>query len=157
MEKNQIESEIGAIVSGLLEKMGFSVELETTQSAEKEDVLFICNIKTEESSFLIGQYGTNLQALQHIVRVLVRKKIAEPVNFVLDVNDYRKEKNEAISRLALNLASEACAKKETVVMRPMTAYERRIVHLELDKDDRVKVVSIGDGEDRRIEITPLER
>ena len=157
MEKNQIECEISAIAQELLEKMGFSVELETTQSSEREGVLFICNIKTEESSFLIGQYGTNLQALQHIVRVLVRKRIAEPVNFVLDVNDYRKEKNEAISRLALNLASEACAKKEAVVMRPMTAYERRIVHMELDKDDRVKVVSIGEGEDRRIEITPLEQ
>ena len=157
MEKNQIACEIGAIVRELLEKMGFSVELETKQSTEKESALFICNIKTEESSFLIGQYGTNLQALQHIARVLVRNKITEPVNFVLDVNDYRKEKNEAISRLALNLASEACAKKEAVVMRPMTAYERRIVHMELEKDARVKVVSIGDGEDRRIEITPLKQ
>lgn len=157
MEKEQIESEVNSIVAELLEKMGFLVELETKSVEEKGEALFICNIKTQESNFLIGQYGTNLQALQHIVRVMARKRIADPINFILDVNAYRKEKNESISRLALNLAAEACAKKETIVMRPMTAYERRIVHLELDKNDQVRAESIGEGDDRRIAITPLEQ
>ena len=158
MEKEQIEKTaqlITVIVDELIKKMGFSVSLETKGVLEKEVVLFVCDIKTQESNFLIGQYGSNLQSLQHIARVLVRKKITEPINFILDVNAYRKEKKEAISRLALNLASEACAKKETITMRPMTAYERRIVHMELDNNTKVKVESIGEGEDRRIVITPI--
>ncbi|MFZ2193847.1 MAG: R3H domain-containing nucleic acid-binding protein [Candidatus Moraniibacteriota bacterium] len=156
MEKEQIESQIGSIVTELIEKMGFSVVVEIKSVTEKEGVLVVCDIKTQESNFLIGQYGMNLQSLQHIARVMVRKKIEEPVNFVLDVNSYRKEKNESIVRLALNLAEEACAKKETIVMRPMSAYERRVVHVELSKNDKIKTESVGDGEDRRIAITPIE-
>lgn len=156
MEKEQIESQIGSIVTELIEKMGFSVVVETKSVTENGGILVVCDIKTQESNFLIGQYGMNLQSLQHIARVIVRKKIEEPVNFVLDVNSYRKEKNESIVRLALNLAEEACAKKETIVMRPMSAYERRVVHVELSKNDKIKTESVGDGEDRRIAITPIE-
>ena len=156
MEKAQMESEIGAIVTELIEKMGFSITVETKSVDEKDGILVVCDINTQESNFLIGQYGMNLQSLQHIARVIVRKRIAEPVNFVLDVNSYRKEKNESIVRLALNLAEEACVKKETIVMRPMTAYERRVVHVELSKNEKVKTESVGEGEDRRISITPIE-
>lgn len=150
-----MSGEIDTIITELIEKMGFSVEVKTSIAENRDGLLFICDIKTQESNFLIGQYGMNLQSLQHIARVIVRKRIAEPVNFILDVNAYRKEKDESIIRLALNMAEEACANNETVVMRPMTAYERRVVHIELAKNEKVKTESIGDGEDRRISIAPI--
>ncbi len=155
-----MEQEIVRIVEELVSKMGFlsTVEIKRKEEKEGEDGdMIVCNIKTEESNFLIGQYGLNLQSLQHIARVIVRKQLAdEPVNFVLDVNFYRQEKNECIVRLAKNMVEEALTKKREVTMRPMTAYERRIVHMELSKNEKIKTESVGEGEDRRIVIKPAD-
>jgi spoIIIJ-associated protein len=155
MEQENVEQEIVAIVKGLISKMGFVSSIEMKKAEEDEDVI-ICNIKTEDSSFLIGQYGLNLQSLQHIARVIIRKKIIQPVNFILDVNSYRQEKKDSVVRLARNLAEEVISGKSEIVMRLMTAYERRIVHMELSKNDRIKTESIGEGESRRIVIKPIE-
>ncbi len=158
MEREIIEREIVRIVEELVSKMGFpsAVEIKKTED-EGDKEMFVCNIKTEDSNFLIGQYGLNLQSLQHIARVIARKHFAEePVNFVLDVNFYRQEKNESIVRLAKNMAEEALTEKREITMRPMTAYERRIVHMELSKNELIKTESIGDGEDRRIVIKPAD-
>jgi len=141
-------------IKELLGKMGFDVEVEVSKQEDGENLSYLCNITTDESNFLIGQYGVNLQALQHLVRILVRKKIEDKVNFILDVNSYRKEKNDSLLKMATTLAEEAVTEKRAVVMRPMSAYERRIVHLELSKNNQVVTESIGEGEDRRIVIKP---
>ena len=155
MEREQLEKEIVAIVTELVGKMGFSATVEVRNGQEEEKEVIICDIKTEDSNFLIGHYGLNLQSLQHIVRVIIRKRVTEPVNFIFDVNSYRQEKNDSIVRLAKNLAEEAVTEKKEVVMRPMTAYERRIVHMELSQNDRIITESIGEGESRRIVIKPV--
>jgi spoIIIJ-associated protein len=152
-----IEEKIKEIVKSLVEKMGFSCEVEINEKREaEEDGSLVCNVKTEESSFLIGQYGVNLQALQHLSRILVRKKTDQKSNFVLDVNSYRQEKNSSIIRLAAEMAEQAIREKRAVVLRPMSPYERRIVHMELSKNSQVKTESIGEGEDRKVVIRPVE-
>jgi spoIIIJ-associated protein len=151
----EVEKELKEIVEELIGKMGFVATVEIRNDEEEGKSVIICDIKTEDSNFLIGQYGLNLQSLQHLVRVIIRKRIAEPVNFILDVNKYRQEKNDSIVRLAKNLAEEVVAGKKEIVMRPMTAYERRIVHMELSKNDQIETESIGEGESRRIVIRPL--
>lgn len=157
MEKEQIQNEevIKKTIEDLLEKMGFSVEITLEKNGEEEKDI-ICNIKTEESSFLIGQYGTNLQALQHIARVLVRKLTDEKVNFTLDVNEYKKNKNISIIALARSSAQQALQEKRAVVLRPMSPYERRLVHMELSKSSDVVTESIGEGEDRKIVVKPVD-
>jgi len=156
MEREERNKELKEIVEGLLSKMGFASEVGIEEAEEEGKDTIICDIKSEESNFLIGQYGVNLQSLQHIARVLVRKHFTENVNFILDVNSYRKEKNDSIVKLAKSLAEEAVSEKKAVVMRPMTPYERRVVHLELSKDERIKTESIGERDDRRIVIKPIE-
>jgi spoIIIJ-associated protein len=152
----EIEKKLEEVLSDLIEKMGFSAEVVVEKIVEDDKEVYICDLKTEESNFLIGQYGVNLQSLQHIARVIIRKKIEERINFVLDVNSYRKEKNDSIIKLAKNLSDEAVSERRAVVMRPMSPYERRIVHLELSKDERIVTESIGEGEDRRVVIKPAD-
>jgi spoIIIJ-associated protein len=151
-EGDKIENLIKEVVSELLLKMGFFCEIELIkehdQKQEKENI--ICNIKTEDSNFLIGQYGINLQSLQHIARVLVRKRTQEKANFILDVNMYRKEKNISIIALAKNIAQQVVQDKKAITLRPMSPYERRLVHMELSKNDLVETESIGEGEERKI-------
>ena len=117
---------------------------------------FICNVKTEDSSHLIGQYGVNLQALQHLARVIVRKKTEIKSDFILDVNFYRKERNESIAILAKNIAEKAVAEKRAITLRPMSPYERRLVHIELAENKNITTESVGEGEDRQVIIKPAE-
>lgn len=163
MEQKQtedLEEIVKATVSELLEKLGFKCEIEVTRELEEEPAeareVVVCNIKTEESNFLIGQYGVNLQSLQHIARMLVRKKTDDRANFILDVNFYRKEKNSSIITLAKNTAEQAINEKRTITLRPMSPYERRLVHMELSKNPNIITDSVGEGEDRKVVIKPVE-
>ncbi|MFA6047395.1 MAG: R3H domain-containing nucleic acid-binding protein [Parcubacteria group bacterium] len=142
-------------IAEMMEKMGFEAEIEV-KAGEEKDNSFMCNILTKDSNFLIGQYGVNLQSLQHIARLVVKKGIPAEINFVLDVNSYRQEKNESVIKMAKSLAEEALLEKRAVVMRPMSPYERRIVHMELAKNEKIKTESIGDGDDRRVVIKPAD-
>lgn len=143
-------------VKELVDKMGFDCEVEIREQGGEPGDTVICNIKTADSNFLIGQYGVNLQSLQHIARLLVRQKTEEKTNFTVDVNSYREEKNTSIEKMAEDLAGQAIREKRAVVMRPMSPYERRLVHLVLSKNSQVKTESIGEGEDRKVVIKPAE-
>lgn len=147
---------IKALIKETIEKMGFSCqEIEINQQNIQEEEMLSLNIKTPDSSFLIGQYGANLQSLQHIIRVLAREKLQERTRFILDINSYRKEKNEAVVRLAKEVAEQAIREKRAVVMRPMSPYERRLVHMEFSENNQVQTESIGEGEERKVVIKPL--
>lgn len=157
-EQSKCGEVIKTVVENLVKQMGFTAEIEIKEAMEEEGgkETIVCNIKTEESNFLIGQYGVNLQSLQHIARLIVRKKIEEPINFVVDVNSYRQEKNSSIEKIAREMAEQAVREQRAVVMRPMSPYERRLVHLELSKNTQIKTESIGEGEERKVMIKPAD-
>lgn len=164
MEKKNAEA-IKETTKELLEKMGFNVEVEINENVVKQDAAekdvkednLICNINVSDSpNFLIGQHGVNLQALQHIIRLVVRREMKEKVNFIVDVNSYRQQKSQSIIEQANSIAKQASSEKRAVIMRPMSAYERRIVHIELAKNDKIITESIGEGEGRKIVIKPAK-
>lgn len=146
---------IKTTIEQLLEKMGFSGQVTLAESQDDENV--ICNIITEtDSNFLIGQYGANLQAIQHLARLMVRKSLPEKIRFTLDVNSYRQQKNQSIIEQARVAAEEALTQRRAIFMKPMSTYERRIVHLELSKNPEVSTESTGEGEDRKIVVKPAD-
>jgi len=151
-----VQEVIREVVLGLTEKMNIESEVEIKEVSQDDRENLICNVKTEESSYLIGQYGVNLQALQHLARVIVRKKTTEKSDFILDVNFYRQEKNESIAILAKSMAEKVLAEKRTIILRPMSPYERRLVHMELANNEKVKTESVGEGEERQVAIKPVD-
>jgi spoIIIJ-associated protein len=156
-EKGNFEETIKDVVQNLVAKMGFVAETEIKNAAIEDGVeTIVCNIKTEDSNFLIGQYGVNLQSLQHIARLLVRKKTDDRINFIVDVNSYRQEKNDSIEKMAREMAEQAIREQRAVVLRPMSPYERRLVHLELSQNTQIKTESIGEGEERKVVIKPVD-
>lgn len=156
MEKEikSVEKIAEECVRELLEKMGFSGETSVEKSVEEERTKIVVNIQAGDSNFLIGQYGANLDALQHLARVMARKRTEERIDLVVDVNSYRREKSDSIVKMAENLAAEALAENRAVALRPMSPYERRLVHMALSQNEKVKTESVGEGEDRKIVIKP---
>lgn len=145
---------INKTIKELIEKMGFSGEVNISKSAQEEDGL-ICDITTDvDSNFLIGQHGINLQALQHISRLIVRKHVPEKIRFTLDINNYRKQKNQSVIEQAIEVAREVAKSGHAISLPPMSTYERRLAHLELSKNSEVSTESVGEGETRRIMVKP---
>lgn len=154
MEKNELEL-IKERAKDFINKMGFACEVETKEKEVDNNKEIICNISTkDDSNLLIGQNGINLMAIQHLLRMIVRKEIDDKINFVVDINFYRQQKSQSIIEQAKEAAKQAVTEKRAVVMKPMTAYERRLVHMELSKIDTIVTESIGEGEDRKVVIKP---
>lgn len=155
MKKENIEI-LKNLVDETLRKMtfaDFSLGAKEEAGPDGENIVF--NIETKESDLLIGQYGANLRSLQHILRAMARKKAEERLNFSVDVNNYRRERIDSITEIARSLARQVAAEKRPAVLRPMSAYERRIVHMELAGNEQVKTESIGEGEERKVVIKPI--
>ena len=149
MEEKDIIKEI---IAELLKKMNISGSV-LVENFEND---IIANIQTEEAGFLIGQAGKNLEAFQYLSRTLVNKKNEQSIQFIVDVNNYRKDRIESLRSLAKNIAKQTLTEKVSITLRPMPAFERRIIHLALFAHPNIKTESVGDGTERRIIVRPIE-
>jgi len=140
-------------ITELLEKMNFKGEV-NIDSSDQDNILV--NIRTDEAGFLIGQAGVNLDALQYLSRVLISKKSDKSVQFLLDVNDYRKNRINLLKELAKDISKQALLEKAAITLQPMPAYERRIIHLALVNHPEINTESVGDESERRIVIKPIK-
>ncbi len=128
-------------------------EVETNFLPEKEGTIPI-NIKTEEPQILIGEGGQTLVEIQHLLKAILRRKIEETFYIDLDINDYKKKKNEYLKEMARSTADEVSLTKKEKSLAAMPAYERRIIHLELADRTDVITESVGEEPDRKIVIKP---
>ncbi len=141
-------------IEQILQLMGFDVKVTEKLNDKNERVFNIKTINKKDSSFLIGQKGVNLKSLQHLIRLVIFKKNDKKTKFTLDVNDYIKENNQRLIQQAQIAAKEAQDKHKTVILPPMTAYQRRLIHLELENNKNVYSQSVGEGKERKIIIKP---
>jgi len=153
----ELSTKVQEIIQGTLEKMNFS-EVDIVQIDSGNEKISLFNIVTQvDSKFLIGQHGDNLKALQHILRLIVRKTfVEERVDFLLDVNNYRRERDGAVLDIARSAAREATMDKKAVVLREMSPYERRLVHMELAENPEVVTESIGQDDGRKVVVKPAD-
>lgn len=108
----------------------------------------------ENPGMLIGENGQTILEIQHLLRRIVQKRLAvqEPLRVLLDVNNYRKSKEEYLKKMASDMADEVLLFKKPKELSPMSAFERRIVHEEISKRPGLVSESAGEGAERRIVI-----
>lgn len=154
MISNGVNSEqqeiIKQVLRELLAHMDISAELETEVSEET----LIFNLKTPDSGILIGQHGANLGALQYLTRILAHKKLSETAHFIVDVEGYKKSREEFLRELARQAAARVRETRESLLLKPMASYERRVVHAEIAKSSDIGTESVGEEPERRILIKP---
>ena len=148
--KEEDQQTIKDVLRSILDFTGIQAEIETRVS----DETLVFNLKTEDSSLLIGQHGANLNALQYMTRILSYKKLSEPAYFVVDVEGYKQEREEFLRELAQAAAERVRDTKESLLLKPMSSYERRVVHAEISKTTDIMTESVGDEPERRILIKP---
>jgi spoIIIJ-associated protein len=85
---------------------------------------------------------------------MVGRRLGQPCRVIVDVTGYRQRRAEQLAELAETLAAEVRETQEPVTLEAMPANERRLVHIALADDDEVRTYSIGEGDERRVVISP---
>ncbi|HLB51103.1 MAG TPA: R3H domain-containing nucleic acid-binding protein [Patescibacteria group bacterium] len=142
--------------SEILAHAGFpDAQIAVYSAQEEERPFFVCDLRMEaDSQFLIGQHGVNLRAFQHLLRIIVRKKIGGDVGLTVDINGYQKERHESLIQQAQEAATQAVRECAPVTLSSLSAYERRVIHMALAQREDVCTESIGTGEGRRVIVRP---
>ncbi len=122
----------------------------------KNSEIINIQIILQEPQFLIGQNGQTLFELERILKIVLNKKLQEKFYVNIDINDYKSKKIEYLKNLAQDLAGGVVLTREKKILLPMSAYERRIIHKELDQRHDIITQSHGEGEERHIVISPAD-
>jgi len=123
---------------------------------EEATTSIVLNIKGEDLGILIGRRGQTLACLQYMVRLIVGHQTKAWVPMVIDIEGYKQRRYQALQIFARRMAEQVKAKEEPFTLEPMSAYERRIIHLTLADHPDVITESIGEGEARKVVIQPKE-
>jgi spoIIIJ-associated protein len=104
----------------------------------------------------IGKNGKNIEAIEHILNLIGKRKKLIKRTVSIDIKDYKKKKVDEIKKIALKMARKAKSEGKKIMLRPMKSYERKIIHDVLSEDDTVRTVSKNKEPFRRITIYPVK-
>jgi spoIIIJ-associated protein len=114
----------------------------------------VLDIVGDDLGILIGRRGETLGALQLVTNIIVSRRTREWARIVVDVEGYRLRREDALRSLATRMAERVRYSRMPFTMEAMPPNERRIIHLTLQDSPDVTTESHGEGEDRRITISP---
>lgn len=135
-----------------LQHMGFTATVAVSERLiQDERVEYVCEVAVDEGQpLLIGQHGANLQALLHLLRLVTRTHLPEHAILSLDVNHYFAEKRNFVEQEAMKAVKEVVETGLPLSLRPMVAFERKLVHTLLAEHPEVTTESVGTGEGRKV-------
>lgn len=136
-----------------LENILSALELNAeVSSIVKEGIIHVNMISENDASKIIGRGGETLQALNELVRTAVYNKFDQHISLIVNINNYKDQKYDKLTRLAKRLAYSVKKTKMTIELDPMPSDERRIIHNALANDERIQTISVGAGKSRHITI-----
>ena len=162
MSEDQIEvteEELAAIADTAIAALQdilkyFNVGEVTIDEYEGDEGELILDITGDDLAILIGRHGRTLDALQFVVSAITVRSMGFRYPVIVDVEGYKSRQREKLESIARSTANKAASQHRSVKMRPMTPYERRIVHIALRDDDRVDTASEGEGSARHVVVVP---
>lgn len=148
------EKDISKVIQKITALMRVSCRVEINDETTTDSTL-VSVFTDEPADFLVGKDGQTLRAFEHVVRSIFKEQGAGK-NIVLDINGYRHSRAMALAELAKAAVSRVKATQKPEALEPMTAYERRLVHVELANHPDVVTESIGQEPQRRVVIKPTQ-
>lgn len=140
-------------LQGILDRMDIKATVEVVNTDEK----IMLNIDCEEVERVIGRRGQVVDALQHLVGKMVSQhRVGRGKPVIVDAGDYRARHVERLESLAVRMGEKSIESQKNVDLSPMTAYDRRIVHMALAEVTGVTTRSEGEGERRHVVVVPGE-
>jgi spoIIIJ-associated protein len=153
MDKKEIKviKEITEKLLKLLDVEG-DFSLLDSKDGEKENVEIV--LSTKDTGVVIGYHGDTLEGLQLILSLCVARNLGRFVRISVDVGDYKKNRTEFLKSLAEETKARVLAEGREIAVPELKSWERRVVHLLLEKDGEVMSESQGEGRDRVLVVSP---
>ena len=147
------------VVRDLLEKMHVkaTINAKIGEAADEVDSpVIMIDILGDDLSFLIGRHSEVLHSLQYITSLIVGREVGHWVPLVIDVQGYRERRERQLRQMAQRMADQVTKTGRKISLEPMTATERRIIHLALRDNPQITTESIGEEPNRKVVILPKE-
>ena len=138
------------VLLGVLTRMGIEGTVRVHEDAER----VVLDVAGSEAGLVIGKKGQTLDALQYLVNKIVNREREGRKPIVVDSEGYRDRRADSLVELAHRLGEKAIRTRRVIAVNPMSAHDRRIIHLALDKVPGVTTRSEGEGSFRRLLIIP---
>lgn len=129
--------------------------LEGSYDIEEKDDMYHVSIQTDEAGRVIGYKGESLEALQLLINQIVSQRSTEFKRVIIDVADWRKNKEEELAQRAKEWANQVLESKKELELEPMSSWQRRVIHVTLQDMEGVESESIGEGRERHLVIKPI--
>jgi spoIIIJ-associated protein len=154
LTETDMVAEAKSVTTDILNHMGLEAEL--TVRKERETIHIIIE-GDEAGKILIGPRGQTLDAFQYLITRILNRKVSEKIKVILDSGGYRNRRKKYLETLALKMAEKSKQTGKPVVISPLNAHDRRIIHLILEKDKDLKTISRGEGHLKKIVVSAVKR
>jgi len=155
-ETPEDESELAARVRDLVERITTGIGVRCRIDIDEDEEALTASCAGSNLGLLIGKHGQTIDAIQYLVNAIVwRSRPDDRKDVVVDAAGYRERRRAALESLAVRSAEEALATHSPVELEPMTAVERKTVHLCLKEFDGVETASDGTEPNRFVVISPV--
>ena len=139
----------------IMEAMNLEFQTKIEENSHNGKPVLAVTIQTlDHACFLIGKNGQNLQALEHIIKTVALKDMPDVAHVTVDVNEYKKSRASRVVEVARQAVARVRSTRRAEALMPMSAYERRVVHMELASMTDIATESVGQEPQRRIVIKP---
>jgi len=150
--KTALGEQARAVVQEILDKMGFITLVSI--KAEEGDTIHL-DIKGEDMGRIIGRAGSSIDSLQYLASIMLSKKHAKRVRVLVDAEGYREKRQKMVAQDAEAIASEVEKTGKEKALPPMSAADRRIIHLYIQESHpNLTSYSRGEGSGRQVVIAP---
>ena len=139
-------------IQKVVSNMGIDCKIVETEKKD-DGVDFVLEGESDELGILIGHHGDVLESLQYLASLAANKETDGFYRIGLDVNDYRKKREETLRALARKKAARVAKYRRSFVFEPMSAKDRRIIHSELQDFEGVNTHSVGQDDERKVIIS----
>jgi len=133
------------------------LEVEATVELKEDSERILLNIQGDGSGLLIGRKGQTLDAMEYLINKIVHKDAEDKKRIVVDTENYRFRREDSLVKLAQRLGEKAKHLGRPVTISPMSAHDRRIIHLALQDDKTLRTWSTGTGLYRKVIISPEKK
>ena len=148
--------EIKKIVENIFKTMGFKdpeIEIKKDNTLKDKEVINVnLDLSSRDADCFIKDGSEGLNALQHIVRLILARDGLGQFFITLDINGYKEGRKNELMEIAIDIAKKVRRTKEAVILEPMPAFERRIIHLKLAEQPDIVTESIGEEPERKVVI-----
>ena len=143
-----------AMAKQFLKSIFDAMKLEVNIDAKTDDEGVKINLSGENMGIIIGKRGDTLDNLQYLTSLIINHEHGDYTKVVLDTENYREKRAEALVALAHRLAEKVARSGKKYSLEPMNPYERRIIHSALQDNDKVTTFSVGSDPFRKVVIAP---